>query len=142
VNGQQFTEEEFHKFVDPTTGEVTIPFGYKPMSTRKSSKTVIDSLIENEESASKQPDSTPHHYGQGKKAHTVWLNKAGQYHRLDGPAIEYDNHDTKYWYVNGQQLSKEEFYTLVDPLTGNTIKPLGRVFRYRHNVDDPEEADD
>ena len=29
----------------------------------------------------------------------VWRNKQGQYHRTDGPAIEWEN-GTKIWYVN------------------------------------------
>ena len=31
----------------------------------------------------------------------VWCNKQGQYHRTDGPAIEWEN-GTKIWYVNGK----------------------------------------
>jgi hypothetical protein len=29
-----------------------------------------------------------------------WKNRAGKWHRLDGPAIEYSN-GTKYWFNNG-----------------------------------------
>jgi hypothetical protein len=32
---------------------------------------------------------------------TVWFNEAVQFHRLDGPAIEYNN-GRKSWWVNGQ----------------------------------------
>ena len=32
----------------------------------------------------------------------VFENEAGQFHREDGPAFEYDNGD-KEWYLNGQQ---------------------------------------
>jgi len=31
-----------------------------------------------------------------------WINSQGQYHREDGPAIEYNNGD-KYWYRNDQR---------------------------------------
>jgi hypothetical protein len=30
---------------------------------------------------------------------TVWRNEQGQVHRIDGPAVEYDN-GTKMWYYN------------------------------------------
>lgn len=33
---------------------------------------------------------------------TRWFNEAGQYHREDGPAIEWANGD-KIWYLNGQR---------------------------------------
>ena len=36
-----------------------------------------------------------------KNGDKTWKNSAGQYHRTDGPAIEYAN-GTKYWYFNGQ----------------------------------------
>ena len=32
----------------------------------------------------------------------IWRNSAGQYHRIDGPAIECANGD-KVWYVNGKR---------------------------------------
>ena len=38
-------------------------------------------------------------YNDGTK---VWRNKQGQYHRRDGPAIEFDNGD-KAWYINGDR---------------------------------------
>jgi hypothetical protein len=31
-----------------------------------------------------------------------WRNKQRQFHRLDGPAVEYTN-NLKYWYVNGKR---------------------------------------
>ena len=36
-----------------------------------------------------------------KSGHKVWRNLEGQYHRTDGPAIEFLD-GTKYWYVNGK----------------------------------------
>jgi hypothetical protein len=60
-----------------------------------------------------------------------WRNQEGNYHRLDGPAVEWDNGDTiwwvngrrhrldgpavelgiiyKEWWVNGKELSEDEF---------------------------------
>lgn len=32
----------------------------------------------------------------------------GKRHRLDGPAVEYAN-ENKYWFINGQSLTEEEF---------------------------------
>ena len=32
----------------------------------------------------------------------------GKLHRTDGPAIEYAN-GNKYWYINGKEYSEEEF---------------------------------
>jgi hypothetical protein len=31
-----------------------------------------------------------------------YKNKSGQYHRLDGPAVEYSNGE-KHWYINGKR---------------------------------------
>ena len=36
----------------------------------------------------------------------VWYNDRGQFHRVDGPAIEYAN-GTKSWYLNGK-LHRED----------------------------------
>ena len=33
---------------------------------------------------------------------TFWRNEKGEYHREDGPAIEYSN-DAKSWYLNGKR---------------------------------------
>ena len=32
----------------------------------------------------------------------------GKLHRVNGPAIEYDD-GSKYWYLNGKELTEEEF---------------------------------
>jgi hypothetical protein len=37
---------------------------------------------------------------------TMWLNKCGQLHRIDGPAIEYSN-GSKSWWINGE-LHRED----------------------------------
>ena len=39
---------------------------------------------------------------------TVYYNADNELHRTDGPAIEYANGYKEYW-VNGRELSKEEF---------------------------------
>jgi len=33
---------------------------------------------------------------------TVYINEYGQFHRIDGPAVEYKN-GTKAWYLNGER---------------------------------------
>ena len=38
----------------------------------------------------------------GSLQYKIWRNEFGQYHREDGPAVEYTN-GTKYWYKNGQR---------------------------------------
>lgn len=38
----------------------------------------------------------------------TFRNNRGQLHRDDGPAVEYPN-GTKEWWLNGEQLSEEEF---------------------------------
>ena len=35
-----------------------------------------------------------------------WKNKKGEYHRIDGPAIEFTNGD-KWWYLNGKFHRKD-----------------------------------
>ena len=37
-----------------------------------------------------------------------YKNELGQYHRLDGPAIENDN-GSKSWYLNGIEYTEEEY---------------------------------
>ena len=47
-----------------------------------------------------------------KHGNREWLNSKGQYHRIDGPAIEYIN-GSKEWWMNGIRhrkfITKEEF---------------------------------
>ena len=47
-----------------------------------------------------------------------WFNNQGQYHRLDGPAIIYDdwNSGEISWYINGTQYDFKEWLTLT-PIT-------------------------
>ena len=40
-----------------------------------------------------------------------WYNDVGQYHRLDGPAVEWCNGD-KEWYLNDKEYTEEEFALL------------------------------
>lgn len=50
----------------------------------------------------------------------------GTRHRVDGPAVEYpDGLMDQYW-VNGQQLTEEEFYLYVDQETGEAFVPPGK----------------
>jgi hypothetical protein len=36
---------------------------------------------------------------------TVWFNDLGQYHRLDGPAITYNNTSRVCWYISGNNYT-------------------------------------
>ena len=49
----------------------------------------------------KQPTMTIDEYGD-----KVWRLKNGQYHREDGPAIEYAD-GTKFWFLNGKRHRKD-----------------------------------
>lgn len=40
--------------------------------------------------------------GTSERGHIYYFNKKGQFHRLDGPAIEYKDGD-KSWYLNGKR---------------------------------------
>jgi hypothetical protein len=55
--------------------------------------------------------------------------KHGKRHRLDGPAIKTNDGFVAY-FVNGQQLSREEFLMFVDPITGNLVVPLDHKFKH------------
>ena len=72
-------------------------------------------------------------YELDKNGDKIWRNFAGQYHRTDGPAVEFANgtkywyiHDklhrtngpaierangSKYWYFKGKQISKKKFHS-------------------------------
>ena len=74
---------------------------------------------------------------------TVYLNKEGELHRLNGPAIEYADgtkgwyvdgkkhrldgpafeytDGTKDWYVNGKWLTERQFKALTSKLTASNI---------------------
>lgn len=39
-----------------------------------------------------------------------WFNKNSELHREDGPAIENKKRKTYYWYLNGVEYSKKEYY--------------------------------
>jgi hypothetical protein len=60
-----------------------------------------------------------------------WVN--GQPHRLDGPARELE-HDQKQWWVNGIQLTEDEFYRFVDQLTGEVLIPPGKRLEYDYHL--------
>jgi len=38
----------------------------------------------------------------------IWVNKKKQLHRLEGPAVEYDNGNKKY-YIKNVEYTEEEF---------------------------------
>lgn len=42
------------------------------------------------------------------KYRTVYRNDENQFHRLDGPAIEWID-GTKFWYINGKYYTEQEF---------------------------------
>lgn len=47
------------------------------------------------------------------KDKTEWYNFNNQLHRLEGPAVEYFDGE-KYWYINGEKLTKNEFYKRIN----------------------------
>lgn len=67
--------------------------------------TIFESFFEKVMKKMEDTDEYPelHTDLQGNK---IWLNKEGQLHRLDGPAVEKAN-GTKSWYVNGK-LHRED----------------------------------
>jgi hypothetical protein len=44
----------------------------------------------------------------GEYSHISYQNDIGQWHRLDGPAVE-EADGSKWWYVDGKSYSQEEF---------------------------------
>jgi hypothetical protein len=41
-----------------------------------------------------------------------YYNEQGQWHREDGPAVEWSDGD-KYWYINDKEYSEQEFNNLI-----------------------------
>ena len=50
---------------------------------------------------------------------TKWFLN-GKYHREDGPAITWDN-GTKYWYIEGKELTEKEFLQRSKPCSGKKV---------------------
>ena len=48
-----------------------------------------------------------------------WYNDVGQYHRLDGPAVELAN-GSKEWWLNGKEYTEEE-YVMIQFMNGINI---------------------
>jgi cytoplasmic iron level regulating protein YaaA (DUF328/UPF0246 family) len=55
-----------------------------------------------------------------EKGTIKWYNEKGKLHREDGPAIEFWDGD-KYWYLNGKQLTEEEFNNQNKPCIGKKV---------------------
>jgi len=51
--------------------------------------------------------------------------KRGKLHRMDGPAVEIEGKQSEWW-VDGRQLTEEEFYRYVDQITGEVLIPPGK----------------
>ena len=52
----------------------------------------------------------------------------GKLHREDGPAIE-DSNDTKWWYLNDQQVTEEEHRQQTQPTCdGKTVEIDGKTY--------------
>lgn len=60
---------------------------------------------------------------------TEWYMKDGQFHRLDGPAITWaDRTENRYEYwVNGRQLTVDEFYAGCSPVTEPLSVPVSTI---------------
>jgi hypothetical protein len=50
----------------------------------------------------------------------------GQYHREDGPAIEWAN-GNKCWYINGERLTEEEFNERMTPTVEMTMAQISEA---------------
>jgi hypothetical protein len=50
----------------------------------------------------------------------------GKLHREDGPAIEYLN-GTKEWWLNGEQLTEEEFNREMNPVRELTVEQISEL---------------
>lgn len=62
-----------------------------------------------------------------------WYNEEGQYHREDGPAIEWAD-GSKFWYLNGQRLTKKEFNQRTQPHKEMTIAQLEKVLGHKIKI--------
>ena len=64
---------------------------------------------------------------------TEWYNDQCQRHRLDGPAVEYNNGD-KEWYLNDKQYTEEDFLKATRPATELTVAEIEQLLGYAIKV--------
>ena len=57
----------------------------------------------------------------------------GQYHREDGPAIEYANGD-KSWWLNGKYITEAEFNARMNPAKELTVAEIEKLLGYSVKV--------
>ena len=57
----------------------------------------------------------------------------GQYHREDGPAIEYANGD-KSWWLNGKYITEAEFNARMNPAKELTLAEIEKLLGYSVKV--------
>jgi hypothetical protein len=57
----------------------------------------------------------------------------GELHREDGPAIERAN-GTKAWYLNGKQLTEEEFNRKMNPVRELTVEQISELLGFEVKV--------
>jgi len=63
----------------------------------------------------------------------IWRNQDGLFHREDGPAIEYAD-GAKYWYLNGQRLTEEEFNRRTLKVKEMTVAEISELLGYEVKV--------
>ena len=57
-----------------------------------------------------------------------WYNEQGQRHREDGPAIEWAD-GTKYWHINGKELTEAEFNARTKSCDGKVVEIDGKKYK-------------
>ncbi|NCP91294.1 MAG: hypothetical protein GW827_13910 [Flavobacteriales bacterium] len=57
----------------------------------------------------------------------------GQYHREDGPAIEFANGDI-YWYLNGLEYTESQFNAKMHPVKELSIADIEKLLGYNVKI--------
>jgi len=57
----------------------------------------------------------------------------GEFHREDGPAIEYAN-GNKYWYLNGKRHTEAEFNAKMNPDKELSVADLEKLLGYKVKI--------
>jgi len=68
-------------------------------------------------------------YDNGDK---IWFLN-GEFHREDGPAIEYAN-GNKYWYLNGKRHTEAEFNAKMNPDKELSVADLEKLLGYKVKI--------
>jgi len=68
-----------------------------------------------------------------KRGTNCYYNEDGEFHRIDGPAIEYADGD-KSWYIEGQIYSEEEFNQYNRPVEELTMEEVNSLLGRRIKI--------